>query len=468
MTISSLTADPASFRDPAGQVYESGDKIYRIISNTGAADFKEVWDSGILSELAEQKHMIDAILLPSSHPLYEQAGNDTAYILEHPRLALISYPYEWSFHALKAAALAHLSLHLTILDKDFTLSDASAFNMQFVGTHPVHIDTLSVIPYHEGEAWTGYKQFLQHFLNPLIFESITGISHSTWWRGSMDGMTSEHLSRLLPWYTRLFPSYMMHVFMPAKGERRYTGAEQSTQASKPPALSKTRYKAILQHLHNVISSLSPAKAQASRWGNYSSSLSYSDNDAQIKRSIIEEYLGSNNINTLLDVGCNKGEYAQLAVEKKVQHVIGIDVDHLSVDKCFLAAQTKNLPFTPIVSNLCNPSPAQGWNYAERKTLHNRINADAIIALAVIHHMCITNNIPLNQAIAFLVSLAPKGIIEFVPITDPMVKELLQFRKITFPEYTLENAREYITQKATITGEYQVGDSERHMIAYAAK
>jgi len=58
------------------------------------------------------------------------------YVLEHPKLPFISHPYEWSFSALKAAALLQLDIYLAALEHAVTLTDATAYNIQFQGPNP--------------------------------------------------------------------------------------------------------------------------------------------------------------------------------------------------------------------------------------------------------------------------------------------------------------------------------------------
>jgi len=182
----SVHVDPGSFRDPAGRVYNVGDQIFRTVMPESTLAYETVRDSGLLSSLVEQ-NMIVGSKEVSSDPLADFAKNSN-YVLEHPRIPFISYPYEWSFSLHKQAALHHLNVHLEALESGFTLSDATAYNIQFVGTRPVFIDHLSLRPYRENELWTGHRQFCMQFLNPLILWSLKGIQPNDWFRGSLEGI----------------------------------------------------------------------------------------------------------------------------------------------------------------------------------------------------------------------------------------------------------------------------------------
>ena len=113
-----------------------------------------------------------------------EAGAAAVHLLEHPRVPFISYPYEWSASLLRKAALHHLDTQLEALERGFTLSDATAYNVQFVGPKPVFIDHLSFRPYRDGEIWAGHRQFCMQFLNPLIIWSRLGIAPNPWYRGN--------------------------------------------------------------------------------------------------------------------------------------------------------------------------------------------------------------------------------------------------------------------------------------------
>lgn len=434
--------DEGSFRDPAGRVLIAKADVYRGLSDTGWAKFKPVWDSGILKspELAD-------ILLPADLLSDAKAGQllgsnvfqdfQARQGLRTRRLPLITYPYEWGFEALRAAALAHLRLHLQLLQHGFTLSDATAFNIQFEGAKPRHIDTLSVIPHEEGTPWLAYGQFLRHFLNPLLFESQTGIGFGTWWRGSMDGMSSHDLLRLLPWTARFRPSVLTHVLPLALVERKAEAAEKAMASRRPRGLSKAGLQAILRHLEGIISGLRRPKGRLSTWENYTSNNSYLDSESERKMQVVGDFASRQKPALLLDIGCNTGAYAAQALQCGAQSVVGLEYDRGALDGAFLRAQAKDLAFTPLSIDLTNPSPAQGWRGRERGSFDSRCQADALVALAVIHHIVIRGNIPFRAALRHLVSMAPRGIIEFVPKEDPQVQRMLRHREDIFVDYNQE-------------------------------
>ena len=181
--------DPASFRDPSGHVYDIGGRILRTVTSGAVSDYEFVRDTGVLGDLVNRGWVIAAEELDGA--ALESVFDGSHYVLEHPRLPFISYPYEWPFEGLKAAALLHLDLQTALLSKGVVLSDANAYNIQFRGTDPVFIDYLSFQRYEDGAFWTGHQQFCEHFLNPLLLRAYLGVSHVHWFRGSGEGILAE-------------------------------------------------------------------------------------------------------------------------------------------------------------------------------------------------------------------------------------------------------------------------------------
>jgi ribosomal protein L11 methylase PrmA len=166
-----------------------------------------------------------------------------------------------------------------------------------------------------------------------------------------------------------------------------------------------------------------------------------------------------------DLGCNAGEYSVIALKAGVDTAIGFDSDHGALDAGFRRAREEGLNFMPLYMDMTNPSPSQGWSENERVGLTARGRPGGIIALALIHHLVISRNIPLNYAITWLLRLAPTGIIEFIPKQDPMVQVLLGHREDIFPDYTLDNCLGLIKAGARIINQKTITAAGRTLIWY---
>ena len=190
------TSNPSSFRDPGGQVFDKDGHIYRTITQSALREFEQIETTGLFEELVESGDLV-AYRRAKNVDLGPKAKN-AVLILEHEKIPFISYPYEWSFPQLKAAALLHLNIQIRAIDFKVVLSDATAYNIQFDGFKPVFIDHLSFKTYKEGEFWLAQKQFSQQFLNPILLRSYLGITHNSWFRGSLEGLDLISFNAILP------------------------------------------------------------------------------------------------------------------------------------------------------------------------------------------------------------------------------------------------------------------------------
>lgn len=431
--IATATAEPGSFRDPGGRVYEAGDRIYRAVMPSALAGFASARDSGFYGRLVSEGRLVPFADVTQSGAA-PMAG--AALVLEHPRVPFISYPYEWSFSLHRAAALFHLDLHLDALERGFTLSDATAYNVQFDGTRPVFIDHLSVRPYVEGEIWAGHRQFCMQFLNPLLLWSALEVQPNHWFRGSLEGISPEDTARLLPVRKKLSWTVMMHVSAQAAMQRRAVRPSTGPTERRQPKLPLEGMKAMLRGLRRKIDRLAPP-SHATVWGDYAARNSYADPEAEAKAAFVGEMAAAVRPGLLFDLGCNSGDYSAVALRSGAAKAIGFDFDHGALELAYSRARQEGLDFLPLWLDAANPSPAQGWGQAERKGLAERARADAVVALAFVHHIAIGRNVPLDMVIGWIVDMAPAGIIEFPSKSDPMVQALLARREDIFPGYQEE-------------------------------
>jgi len=454
--------DYGSFRDPAGTVFVTPERVFRTVADCAVEDFKAVRSCGVLAQLVEEGLVIDE--KPAKPDVLGPIGRSSQFIVEHPKLSFISYPYEWGFYALRDAAILHLDVHLRCLEHGVTLSDASAYNIQFVGASPLFIDTLSFRPYREGETWAGHKQFCEQFLNPLLLRSLLGIPHNTWFRGSMEGVPVEHLSRMLPLKARFSWNILKHVVLQSALQRSSSKASSSNNIVKTIKLPLETFKNILRGLRKWIAALEPAGFN-STWNDYAVTNSYTAPEERQKAAFVAEFASAVKPSSLWDLGCNTGNYSKVALEAGAEFVIGFDFDEGALENAYLRARTEGLNLLTLHLDATNPSPCLGWAQQERKGLAERANADALLALAFVHHLAIAKNIPLDYVLDWLVGLAPLGVIEFVPKNDPMVQELLRLREDIFPNYNVQDFESGLLSRARIVKKEQVSSTGRVLYWY---
>jgi ribosomal protein L11 methylase PrmA len=464
-------ADPASFRDPAGRVYRAGQCVLRSVSRQVADEFERVRESGVIDDLVARGWLIasepaDAARLGA---LAGAAGDGVHAVIAHPRLPFISYPYEWTFSELKAAALLHLDVHLAALERGVTLCDASAYNVQFLGGRPLFIDLLSFRPYREGQFWEGYRQFCEQFLNPLLLHAHCGVAHNAWFRGRLAGIPSAELSRLVPLRRRLSKRVLTHVVLHAALNRSVHKPDTELSADAEQAgLPKPRLVAMLGGLRSWIEGLAPLGKTATYWDDYNRFKTYSDAETAAKRDFVSRFAAAVRPELLWDLGCNTGDFALTSLEQGAGYVVGWDNDLGALEIAFARARDANARFTPLYGDACDPSPAQGWAERERPGWQGRSPADALLALALIHHLAITNNVPLEAIVSWLVDLAPCGVVEFVGKEDIQVQGMLRLRDDIFPDYTLESFLHHLAAKARVVERLSLSPGGRELLWYDAR
>lgn len=429
---SNFQINPASFRDPAGIVFQFNGQIYRAITDHGKADFDFFISSG-LYEILQKKGKVIAhqAIAPSS--IASQLPiplNNISHLLQYERIPFISYPYEWSFSQLKTAALLTLDIQAEALRQGMNLKDATSYNIQFTGTHPLFIDTLSFEKHTEGKPWSAYGQFCRHFLAPLALMSYLDISLSKLLLTHLDGIPLDLASSLLPSRTKLNSVLLSHLHVHS---RFINQADNNPAAAKKTvSVSKTRLMAMLDHLRSGIAGLKPRKKK-SHWNTYQDTHNYTASSHQKKKEIISGWLKTELPGTTWDLGCNTGDFSELASNYS-QYVLAIDSDPSCIEalytRTFKAGSKKILP---LIIDAANPSPAIGWNNKERSSLASRGTADMLLALALVHHLRITNQTPWSMIAAQLAEWSNKAIVEFIPSEDSQIREMLINREGQFSD-----------------------------------
>ena len=444
-----------SFRDPNGFLYRAGGGLYRQVNSQYRHEYNHLVDSGLLADLFE-----DGLLVRHEEIDLTSAATSDAYrVLKPVELPFVSYPFEWSFGQLKAAALLTLTLLRRALDHGMILKDASAYNVQFLGAHALFIDTLSFERYKEGTPWVAYRQFCQHFLAPLALMSHVDVRLAQLYQTNIDGLPLDLTNRLLPFGAKLQPSIAMHISLHARTQRRYSNARSNLPFAEH-RISRMGLQGIIQSLESAIRKLK-WRLPKTEWGDYSSEASYTSNAVASKRRLLADFLAAVGHQKLaIDFGSNKGEFSDIAT-RYVDYVVAMDIDPVAVETHFRSLSSKGRDdILPLRIDLTVPSPGIGWSNKERASLGDRAKDAIVIALALVHHLAITNNVPLARIADFLSHFAKDLVVEFVPKSDPQVKRLLATRKDIFPHYTQEYFEREFSIPFTIRRIEPIDGSER--------
>lgn len=447
----------ASFRDPSGFMFKQGGLFLRQVNLHSKKDYDLFMSSGLYQQLSKAKALVshEELSLDLS-PLPDKAYK----IIKPQQINFISYPYEWCFNQYKDAAILTLSIARRALEYGMSLKDASAYNIQFHEGRPIFIDTLSFEAYQEGSPWVAYKQFCQHFLAPLALMAKTDIRMLGLMRNYIDGIPLDLASALLPKCTKLNFGLVTHIHIHAKSQQKYADQKVS-QKEVTGKISKQALYNLIDSLLNVVRSLK-VKTIMTEWADYYQDNNYTESSFEAKRNLVTDFVKRVNPKMVWDLGGNTGEFSRCASDLGIS-TISFDIDPGAVQQNYAIVKAKKEKFMlPLVMDLTNPSPAIGWHNQERDSLKDRRPADLIMALALIHHMAIANNVPLREVAHSFADLGEYLIIEFVPKQDSQVKRLLSSRLDIFPDYNPEGFKQAFSEYFAILDEKPVQGSQRTM------
>ena len=387
-------------------------------------------------------------------------------VLKHERIPFISYPYEWSFGMLKDAGLLQLELLLEALKEDLILKDSSAFNVQWRGSAPAFIDITSFEKLAPGEPWVGYRQFCQLFLYPLLLQAYKDVPFQLWLRGSLDGIESEHLVRLMSARDFLRPGVFTHVFMQARMQSSLGNSQRDLKRDlRKAGFSKRLIVSNVKRIQKLIQGLKWEPVR-SVWADYAVTNVYSEEERERKAAFVREVVHSRFWELTWDLGCNTGVFSRIAAEN-ARYVVALDADQLAVERLFQALKAERIKtILPLLNNLADPSPNLGWRGLERKSLANRGKPELVLCLALIHHLVIGANIPLGEFVEWLAGLGADLVIEFITKEDAMVQTLLRNKEDNYSDYNKEYFEECLSKAFDLVRHERINSGRR--ILYYAK
>jgi ribosomal protein L11 methylase PrmA len=455
-------ADRGSFRDPSGHVFRRDGRLFRRVNHAYAPHYDRLISSGLYDALTSTG------LLVRHEELRGMPEHEDAYrVLAPERIPFISYPFEWAFSQLKAAALATLQVQRTSIEHGLTLKDASAYNVQFVGARPVFIDTLSFEAWAEGTPWIAYRQFCQQFLGPLALMSRTDVRLAALSRVFIDGPPLDLIVRLLPARSLLKPSLLMHLHMHARSQSKHGGKALAGRRSRG-AFSKAAMLGLIDHLESAVGSLA-YDAAGTTWADYYARTNYTESAMDEKVRLVAAMIGEVRPQTVWDLGANTGAFSRIAASAGA-YTLAIDGDPAAVERAVLAGQrAAERSILPLVMDLTNPTGSMGWAHEERQSLADRGPAGLVLALGLVHHLTIANQVPFAMTAAFFARLSRAAIVEFVPRTDSQVTGMLSRMPADCATAYSEQAFEAgFAERFHIVARQQIAGSERSLYLMRAR
>lgn len=442
---------PGSFRDPAGFVFTRGGVLYRQVNAAYKEHYDHLMQSGLYQALTDAR-----LLIPHAEVSMRRDDAGAYRILKPEPVRFVSYPYEWCFGQLKDAALVTLRIQQQSLAYGMSLKDCSAFNIQFRGSQPVFIDTLSFERYQEGRPWIAYRQFCQHFLAPLALMSAVDVRLGQLARTHIDGVPLDLASRLLPARTWLRLRLFLHIHVHARAIGRFAGSRVKKREGR---MSRPALLGLIDNLYAAVEGLTWSP-QGTVWCDYEAETNYSAEARGHKEEIVHALLREIRPKLVWDLGANAGRFSRMAATMHA-YTVAFDSDCGSAELHYRACRAVNGDrILPLVTDLANPSPALGWAHTERLSWTERGPADAVMALALVHHLAIGGNVPLARIAELLQVVSGDLIVEFVPKTDSQVQRLLASREDVFSDYSQAGFERAFGQYFHIVRSIPVRDSQR--------
>ncbi len=440
-----------SFRDPSGYLFHHQGVLYRRINPVYAEHYDQLMSSGLYEILTGKGYLI-----PHEEVDLDLPEHKDAYRIIRPQeIPFISYPYEWCFSQWKDAALVTMKIQRKALEQGMVLKDASAFNVQFLDGRPVFIDTLSFEKYSPGAPWVAYRQFCEHFLAPLALMAHRDIRLGQLLRLHIGGIPLDLAASLLPSKTKLSPGLLMHLHVHAGSQRKYAGKT----VDKSRKMSWGAMMGLMESLQKAVAKLDWQPA-GTTWADYYQETNYTTAGEAHKRELVEEFLEEIQPESVWDMGANVGTYSRLATIRGAM-TVALDADPAAVEKNYrTCVQEGETHLLPLLCDLSNPSPDIGWAHRERLSLAERGNADTVMALALVHHLAISNNVPFQRLAEFFVRLGDHLIIEFIPKSDNQLQRLLVAREDVFEDYSQENFEKVFSRYYEIRTTEKIRDTDR--------
>lgn len=462
-----------SFRDPSGYVFQHGERIFRGLDETTAGLLRGLDEQGHLGRWAQEGLIVGTRFVEDPDlrkPLSDAHPGFCAY-LEHDRIDLITYPYEWSTSMLADAGRLTLRLQGELLALGLSLKDATAYNIQFVKGRPLFIDLSSIERPARLDLWFALGQFNRMFLYPLLLVKHAGWDLRSYFLSNLDGRSTLQVGQAFSFLKRWSPSLVFDVGLPFALERKVKAGKAS--APKTPAASSSGapsgnsvvQQMTLRRLDRKMAALAGAISPETVWGDYTQICSYDEVAENSKKDQVRDFLKEINPSTVLDIGCNTGDYSRIAAGCGAS-VLATDFDVGAVEQMYRRLRKEPAAILPMVVDIANPSPGIGYLNVERPPFLDRARPDAVLALAVIHHLLVGGNLPMASIRDLLARLTRRHLIlEFVPTDDVMFRKLLEFRVNLFEHITLDYCLDVFAEQFTLLRKETVANSPRTLLLF---
>lgn len=400
--------------DPIGRVFFWKGKLFREIKTGQEGRILTLFKRGLIDHLSKNQ------LIPDTK-LTNFKTRDSNLVISHQLIEYTSYPYEWSFEMFKEAAVCVLKVNREAQKFGFQTKDAHAYNILFDFSKPKFIDLGSFIKLEKSKGWVSCEEYLRNFYYPLKLASM-GMDYLSFLSRSSSTKLLSHeeymivrypllrffSKRILATIMQLIHSYRRLSAVPDgyfnTSDRRVKKIALFLKLKKLLFFQKFDYAKHIEEIKNL------QHNKHSRWGRYQKTTARHQRSARFNYplSLLEKY----KIQSACDLGGNQGLFSRLMIKHaKVKRVVCVDNDEVALDICYLNAQNQKLPLLPIFQNFVSLHS----NYGD-KLLFERVKSDAVVALAITHHLILGQRYPIDLVLSSIGKYSTKYIfVEFMPL-----------------------------------------------------
>jgi SAM-dependent methyltransferase len=396
-------------------------------------------------------------------------NTDDVYCLLKPsQIEFQSYPFEWSYTQWRKAIIAYLSINQIALNYGMILKDATPYNFYLEGGKAILLDTSSFSFFNGGEPWIAYRQFCAEFLSPLALMHYNGQKWSRITKTHLRGLPLNFISKQLPLKSWFNTAALLHIHLHSK----YANAEGATAESKlklnqevkKEGFSIEKLQSLMSMLLHTVTKWKKPYQYEKHWSEYYEQDIVSEKYLVHKEEIVKKWLEQIQPLSVVDLGANTGRFSFLAAPY-TKRVIGLESDDICVD--IMERQIKKHKLTHVnvlMQELAETSPNLGVIEKEVPSIFTRAKSEMVMALAVEHHLHITNLISLSQIAEMFSLFSSKFLItEFIPANDSKVQLLIKNRNKDLSGYTINTYKTALEKYFKIIEETKLADSGRTLI-----
>lgn len=410
--------------DPAGRIFEREGKIYRAINNDYEADFRYLFEVGAIQE------MIESNLIPDTK-ISNLKVNGYNLLLEHKKIEPLVFSSEWSFEMLREAAVTVIKINKILFNYGFETKDAHFHNILFDKATPKFVDIGSFKKRKNKKYWECKDEFFRYYFFPLYIwskgNSILARKSICDTAGFITAMEfflyKNKFARMIPIKLITQSSYYLEVL------RNLSKFDLDTVfIAKNPEIKRKLLKIIhrisqigllprnsvnLERLERKIKKIK-SPDRTTKWGMYHSGVDYHSLFSEGGRfNIVLKLLEKYNISDVHEIGGNQGILAA-EIGKKIPRVICSDYDEVAVDFMFRKAKENSFNYTPLLLDVLHPI-YQSFPNTTIFSPQQRFSAQAVIALALSHHLILGQKAPIELILKSLSSYSKEYLfIEFMP------------------------------------------------------